>query len=140
MATVVGGLRARFIHDSVEAALLDMLTQLHWLDAGRRHTPITIVPKPQKWDDPIEFNSITVDMQDMADEEAEMGSNLTNDTHTVYVDFYAENEAIGTQVIGDLAAALRWKMPSKIGRASSPTRPAASRTRGCSIGARSGST
>lgn len=117
MTTVVGGLRTRFIHDSVEAALMDILTQLHWLDAGRRHRPITVVAAPQKWDEPIEFNSITVDMEGMGDEEAEMGSNLTNDTHTVYLDFYGENEAIARHLTGDLAAALRGKLPS-IGRAS----------------------
>lgn len=115
MTMIVGGLRDRLIHDSIEAHLFDILTQLHWLDAGRQHSPIQIVHKPAEWDDPIDFNSITVEMSGMTDEEAEMGSNLTNDSHTVYVDFYGENDAIARHLTGDLAACFRGKMPS-IGR------------------------
>jgi hypothetical protein len=112
VTTIVGGLRARLIHDSVEAHVFDILNQLGWFDAGRRHTPIVIVPKPKKWDEPIPFNSIAIDLTNNSDEEAEMGSNLTNETHIVNVDFYGENEAIARHVAGDLAAAFRGKMPS----------------------------
>lgn len=113
--TIVGGRRLRYIHDSIEAHVLDIITQLHYLDPGRRHAPVQILPKPKKWNDPIDYNTITVDVADMVDIEAEMGSNLTDDQHTVYIDFYGENDSISRELAGDLTAALRGKMPS-IGR------------------------
>lgn len=108
----MGGLRRRFIHDSIEKMLRDSLTALGWFNAGRQHAPLSISPKPAKWDDPIDFNTLSVDIAANADTDAEMGSNLTEDRRTVWIDFYAENESLGEHVCGDIADICRGKMAS----------------------------
>lgn len=114
-ATLTGGLRSRMIKDSYRNLIVDNLTSLGWFDSGRRHIPITIADRPNKWDDPVAFNTLTVSLEDRVDVDAEMGSNLSIDTWTSYVDFYAESDDLGLQVMGDIRDIVRGKLPS-IGR------------------------
>lgn len=103
------------IRDSYRNMVVEGLTSLGWFDANRRHLPFAVTDRPQKWDDPIRFNSLVISLEDRIDAEAELGSNLTVDTWTSYVDFYAESDDLGLQVMGDVCDILRGKMPS-IGR------------------------
>lgn len=112
---VVGGLRTRLIILAFQEMLRDSLDQLGWFDAGRRHQPLNFVVRPAEWEDKVDFNSIAVTCEDVTDDDAELGSNLTEDTWTFSVDIYAENDAVGIHLINDVRDILRGKMPS-IGR------------------------
>lgn len=121
MTFIEGGLRSRLIRDSLEQLVITTLTDRGWLDTGRRHSPIRIIPEPQDWNEPIEINSMAISGGDSIDDPMELGSNLTEDTWTYYVDFYGEDESIAIDVMGDLRDSFRGKLPS-IGR-TDPTLP-----------------
>lgn len=115
MTSIEGGLRVRLIRDSLEELVRSTLDQRGWFDAGRQHSPIRFISEPNDWNEPIEVNSVAIAGGDITSTEWEMGSQMTEDRWTFYVDFYGENEAIGTDVSGDISASLRGKLPS-IGR------------------------
>jgi hypothetical protein len=117
MTVVEGGLRARLINDSVHELVRWTLVSRGWFDAGRRHAPVTLVYEAQKWDEPIEVNTVAIVGGDVTDDELELGSNLTEDRWIYYVDFFAENEAVGLDLITDLKESFRGKLPT-IGRTS----------------------
>jgi hypothetical protein len=110
-----GGLRARLIRDSLEELVRSSLDALGWFDAGRQHAPIRIIEEPNDWDEPIEFNSISVSGGDLVDAELELGSTATEDTWTYYCDCYMEDESVAIAISGDIREALRGKLPD-IGR------------------------
>lgn len=112
---LVGGIRTRMIRDSLRNLIVDSMTDLGWFGANRRHLPIQVIDRPNKWDDPIELNSLVVSLEDRYGDHAELGSNMMLDTWTAYVDFYAESDDIGMEVSGDIRDILRGKM-SSIGR------------------------
>lgn len=112
MSTVVGGLRARLIRDSLYNYVKDGVEARGWCDEGRRHAPFRFIPAPQDWDEEVPLNSIAVTNEDVGDAPAEMGSNLTDDTWTYYIDIYAEGEQIGMDVCHDVRDMMRGKMPS----------------------------
>lgn len=115
MTYVEGGLRVRLIRDSLEEFVRSALTDRNWFDPGRQHAPIRFISEPNDWNEPIEVNSLAVAGGDIVSTEWELGSQMTEDRWTYYIDFYGENEAIGLDVSGDIAAALRGQLPS-IGR------------------------
>lgn len=110
-----GGIRMRLISDSFYAMIRQALIDRHWFDAGRQHQPLELARGEVSWDNPIALNTLAVSDVDIADAEIEMGSNLTEDTWTMYVDFYAESDSLGIDVAGDVRDILRGKLPS-IGR------------------------
>ncbi len=112
MTTVVGGLRGRLIVDSYRKMLRDSLDALGWFDSGRQHRPITFVSNEYKVDEEVPLNTIVVADSDVTDEPAEMGSVLADDTWTIYVDFYAEDDSLGRHLMGDFRDISRGKMPS----------------------------
>lgn len=112
MSTVVGGLRARLIKDSFFYMLQSHLEELGWFDSGRQHMPVALIAEPRNWDEPIEFNTLVLSAEDVNDTEEEMGSNLTEDRWTYYVDFFAEDDAVGADLAGDVRDILRGKMPT----------------------------
>lgn len=115
MPSYAGGLRARLIGDSAYQMITTAVEALGWLQPGRRHKPITFRPKPVPFDEEVPFNTLAVSQTDVSGMEAELGSLLTDDTWTFYVDFYAEDESIGKHLIHDVRDALRGMLPS-IGR------------------------
>lgn len=115
MTVYVGGLRARLIHDSFYTMVSDALAALGWFDPAREHRPINLIPEMQPEGEPIEVNTIVISGLDENDTDAEMGSNLSENRLTYYVDIYAEGEALGSHLKGDVKDILRGKMPS-IGR------------------------
>lgn len=115
MSTVVGGLRTRLITMSLQGMLRTSLDDLGWFDPARQHQDINFVVRPAEWEDKVDFNSIAVTCEDSSDREAEIGSNLTEDTWVFSVDIYAEDDAVGIHLINDIKDILRGKMPS-IGR------------------------
>lgn len=118
MATYVGGLRARLIHDSLFYMLRDGLRALGWLTAGPSHAPITFLAEPTQADQEVPINTVALADDDSRGEDLELGSNYAEQRWTFFVDFYAENDPIGLHLIRDVKDLLEGRMPS-IGR----TRP-----------------
>ena len=115
MATFVGGLRMRLISDNFFEMVRQALEDRHWFDSGRQHEPLELVRGEVQWTDPINVNTLAISDVDINDADLEMGSNYTEDTWTMYVDFYAESDSLGLDVAGDIRDILRGKIPS-IGR------------------------
>jgi hypothetical protein len=98
--------------------LYQSLDQLGWFDPARPFTPIrfdsTSIPDQER----IEMN--TLGLVDSHDKETdlELGSDTVENRWTFYVDFYAENDALSLDVIGDIRDIVAGRHPS-IGR----TRP-----------------
>lgn len=115
MTVVVGGLRARLIRDSAFTMLRDSVDALGWRDAGRRHKPVLFRAEPVPWDEEVPLNTVAVSQTDVSGDEVELGSNLSEDRWTFYVDLYAEDESVGTHLAHDIRDILRGKIPS-IGR------------------------
>lgn len=116
--TIYGGLRQRLIRDSLYNMLHDSLDALGWFDAGRAHKPINMIAKPIDDDGkpigegtPIPLNTLSVVPADLGDQDWELGSMLAEHTWMFYVDFYAENDAWGLQMIGDVRDILKGRHP-----------------------------
>ena len=115
MSNYVGGIRTRLISDNFYEMVRKSLASLHWFDAGRNHSAIELARGEQDWSTPIPINTLAISEVDIVGDDAEMGSNLTEDRWTAYVDFYAEDDSLGTHMAGDVRDILRGKMGS-IGR------------------------
>lgn len=109
MSTIVGGLRLRLIRLSVYNMVNDALDQLGWFDGDRRHATVNVSDGPF---DEITYNAVALTYDPIDDEDVEMGSNLQENTWTGYADVYAESDALGLHLAGDIRDILRGKMPS----------------------------
>ena len=122
MATVVGGLRTRYVHNSLFNMLEDTLTSIGWFDGGRAHSSVSIRSTPLDADEEAQPNLIAIDLYDSDMEDAEMGNSvLTYDTYFYAIDVYAENHAVGMHLAGDIRDILKGKF-STHGR-TGPTLP-----------------
>lgn len=118
MTTIVGGIRARLIRDSVYHCIYDALAELGWFDSGRRHLPIVFDGGLVDQAEEIQLNTVALVDEDLVADDLELGSNLAEHNWTFYVDFYAENDVIGKELINDVRDILAGRM-STIGRAHS---------------------
>lgn len=109
--TVVGGLRARLLQDSLFAVVEGALDVLGWLDLERSHRPLRLQSEPPAWTQPVEPNTVTVQMASVDTDEVEVGSWLTTDTIVAYVNVYAENDAFGVDLTNDLRDVFRGRLP-----------------------------
>lgn len=107
---IVGGLRDRLLKDSFYGHVEQALNTLGWLDPGRSHRPINLIQKPEHWDVPVAPNTVTVDFTAIETGEVEVGSRLTNDVHTGYVEIYAENDSLGHHLSNDIRDWLRGRL------------------------------
>lgn len=105
-----GGLRERLISDSVYHLLKDSLTLLGWFNPTRPYRTITIRTESVANDEEIDLNTIVISETVTTDNEAELGSNMGTVTTTFYVDFYAENEALGKDLIHDVRDILKGRV------------------------------
>jgi hypothetical protein len=113
---IVGGLRDRLLKDSFYAIVEQALNALGWLDPGRAHRPIRLLPKPEHWDVPIAPNAVAVDFTESATGEWEVGSRLSSDVHIGYVEIYAESDSLGTHLSNDIRDWLRGRLqPGLVG-------------------------
>lgn len=121
MTDVVGGLRTRFIHDSLTAVLEKGLGLQGWFDPGRQHQPLTLLHGPHHWDVPVAYNAIVLTNQAIeVNDEVEVGSNLSTDRLAITIDFYAENDALGVEVTNDMRDLLRGRLPGGADNAGFP--------------------
>jgi hypothetical protein len=102
MTVIQGGLRHRLIKDSLFNMLRDSLDTVGWFDTGRSHKPINMIARPVPDDEEIPFNTLALSSGDMEAEDWEIGSMLAEHTWMFYVDFYAENDPLGSHMMGDV--------------------------------------
>lgn len=117
MATLAGGLRDRMIFDSVMNGIVADLTTIGWFDATvsdtppgtRQHLSITAIdefPDPDTTTE-IALNTLAFSFADATGTDMEMGSNQEEHATTLFVDFFAENDAVGRELQGDIYAYLK---------------------------------
>lgn len=102
--TLTGGLRDRMLHESMLQALKAELQAKGWLDSGRQHGPIKVIDEYPGDTDEVDLNTLAVSVGDSFQASLELGSKAETHLTAVYVDFYAEGDAVGRHVIGDLYA------------------------------------
>lgn len=115
LSTVAGGLRARLLRDSFRNMIEAGLSEIGWFDIDRQHRPVRLVAAPANWDEPIEPNLIAVSTTDTEDFELELGSDAARTVIPFFIDVYAEDEAVGESLSGDIRDIVRGRYPS-IGR------------------------
>lgn len=115
MATVVGGERARLIRESVFQLVKSNLTTLGWFDPTRPHLPIDFVSRSFDQSQQIPINSAALSDENMTDRYVELGSLLSENTWQMYIDFFADSDALGLHFIRDVQDILRGRF-SSIGR------------------------
>lgn len=112
---ITGGLRTRYISDSVRVGIIAALEALGWFDDGRRHAPLEFAAKPEEWMEVVALNTFSITMEDLHEDESELGGVAVDDTHTFFFDFYAENDSLGRHLAWDVHDIAMGKFPS-IGR------------------------
>jgi hypothetical protein len=112
MSVYIGGLRERIIRDNLRNMIEESLNELGWFDDGRNHKPVDIKSAPYDNDVEIVPNAVGIAFEESFNEELEMGSNLTETSHDAYIDIYAESDAVGMQLSGDIYDIVRGKFSS----------------------------
>lgn len=113
MTTIVGGLRARLIYDSIKIEIERSITALGWFDAGRQHSPVTFVAIPVDDSQEVAFNTLSLATGDMpVSTPLELGSDYSEYRRSYYLDFYAESQSIGEHLTFDCKDILEGRMPS----------------------------
>ncbi len=107
MATLEGGLRDRMIHESALQAIKAQLTTLGWFAPGRQHSDITVIDEYPDDKAEIALNTIAISMGDGDGYLVEMGSPMENHEQLLFVDVYAESDALGRHVSGDIYSYLK---------------------------------
>lgn len=121
MTAYVGGLRARLIRESVYRTLYSSLDALGWFDDVPNRLPVTFEPTSVDIEERVEKNTASMTDWDTTETPEEMGSDLAEHRWTYYVDFFAENDAVGIHFATDVKDILSGRMTA-IGR----VRPTAS--------------
>jgi hypothetical protein len=98
----VGGLRARLIKDNLFNLIEDSLEAIGWMDSGRQHADVTVVPEPLDNLTEITPNKVGIDFKTILETEVEMGSNMAENMWLVFVDVMAENYDIGLHLATDV--------------------------------------
>jgi hypothetical protein len=109
--TVIGGLRARLLHDSVMDTIKSGLGALGWFDPGRSHRPIEFFATPQEWDREITANSMVITARSRVTDWVEVGSNLSRDTVVIGVDIYGDTDSLVMHLSNDVRDLMRCRFP-----------------------------
>jgi hypothetical protein len=115
MATIVGGLRVRLVFDSLKNDIETALTALGWFDSGRSHEDLIFLTGPvdgQNAEEPIRFNTLVLNAEDLTDFPLEMGSHYAEHRRVYYLTLYAESKSVGDHLAADLRDYLQGRMPS----------------------------
>lgn len=99
---LVGGLRARLLRESLFAFLYGGLDELGWFDIGRDHLPINFVSTQIADDTEIPLNTLVLADEDIVSSDEELGSLLAENRWTFFVDFFAEDDAVGLDLVRDV--------------------------------------
>ncbi len=104
MAQLEGGLRDRAILESILKDIEAHLTTLGWFDSGRAHKTITMIDEYPDDNTEVALNTIAVSIGDVRSTSTEMGSIAETINVPIFIDMFAENDALGRHVIGDIAS------------------------------------
>lgn len=115
MTQIVGGLRARLIRESLYQMINTALDDLGWFDAGRPHQPVTFEASSKNQQEQIAMNTAALGDDNSSGEDIELGSQLSEERWFMYVDFYAESDALGVHFARDLKDILEGRITA-IGR------------------------
>jgi hypothetical protein len=97
-----GGKRDRLIHESIIQNLTAHLTSLGWFAGGRYHAPVTIVDEFPDDNAEVADNTLAVSLGDGGGADLELGNNDEIHELTIFCDFFAENDAVGRHLRGDI--------------------------------------
>ena len=117
-----GGLRTRLVLDSVRLTIVAGLTARGWFNGTiydtppgpRRHRTLEYIPRPKHWDDPIAPNALAISLEEIGDNPLGLGGEV-EDEIAMYCDIFAESDALGWDLAGDIHGILLGKFP-EIGR------------------------
>ncbi len=84
--------------------LKDGLATQGWFDAGRQHRPVRCVSDAMDETEQIVPNLIAMSSESSSGTDLEMGSGATVETIDYWFDIYAESDALGRQISGDIRA------------------------------------
>lgn len=110
--TYIGGVRNRLVRDNFRRMIEESLSELGWFDSNRNHLPVTVKSGPFNTSEEILPNVVGISIEDIQSEELELGSILEESRHFAYVDIFAEDDPIGTQLAGDVFDIIRGKFSS----------------------------
>lgn len=99
---LAGGLRQRFIKDSLFNMIQESLDAIGWFDSGRNNEPINLIARAVPNDEEIPINTLALSSGDLESDDWELGTLLAEHTWMFYVDFYGENDSVATHMIGDV--------------------------------------
>lgn len=99
---LAGGLRDRMVHESVLRAIEADMASRGWFNTGRWHDPITVIDEYPDDADEVAINTISISMGDADGYRVEMGSQMESHEQTLFVDIYAESDALGRHIVGDI--------------------------------------
>lgn len=113
MTTITGGLRYRLIERSLHSTVRAGLETLGWFDSGRQHKEINCIAHQYDLDETVPLNTVAVSCDDVEGEDAEMGSNLAEQSIDMWVDVYAENDAVGKHLADDVRDLLAGRLAGR---------------------------
>lgn len=112
MSDVAGGLRDRLVQESLYHHVWDGLDALGWFSASELRYPLMFEAEAVDDDEEIQLNTLALAPEDISGSDAELGFNSSDDRRVFYFDLYAESDAVGKHVIGDVRDLLRGRFPS----------------------------
>lgn len=99
---VKGGIIDRYVRESVFNAAKGELTTRGWFGTGRQHKPIIVTYEFPQEDSPVETNTLAMSVGDTDVDYVELGSTNFVKSHVFVFDFFAEDDSVGSELIGDL--------------------------------------
>jgi hypothetical protein len=107
----VGGKRQRLIKDNLKRHIEEGLDTLGWFDAGRPHKTVRIIADQVEPSEEVTPNLIGVMIEDFSFEEMGMGQDwsLQENTINAFIEVFAENNAVGQHLTGDIYDLIRGK-------------------------------
>lgn len=102
MTSLVGGLRVRMIRESLYQMVRDSLDELGWFNPNRKHEPVSFPSEPADRDEQITLNTLSLSVEDASDVPTGLGESDVEERVLYYIDFYAENDAIGLEMAHDI--------------------------------------
>jgi hypothetical protein len=107
----VGGKRQRLIKDNMRLQIESGLEALGWLDEDRPHKPVRVIADQIEPNEEISPNLVAVIIEDFSFESMGIGQDdsLEENRINTFVEIFAENNAIGQHLTGDVLDLLRGK-------------------------------
>lgn len=114
---IVGGLRDRLIVENLRNLIESGLDELGWFDQSNAliNHGLQVRTEPIADDEEIRPNVIAITDEDIISSEYELGNeSLTESTWAYAIDIYAEDNASGKHLCGDIRAILEGKFTSSV--------------------------